>query len=181
MSTRSTVRSTSIRVTALLAVATLGLAGCTAADAETPAPAASAPAADAITLDDAWVKSAEEGMTAAFGVLINEADTDVTLVAASTTAAGMTELHETTADDSGAMVMREVEDGFTIPAAGDFALEPGANHLMLMELAAPLLAGDEVTVTLEFSDGSTLDVTAPVKDFTGAEEEYEGDHEGMEH
>lgn len=181
MSTRSLTRSTPARFAAVLAVAALGLAGCSAAEAE-PAPSP-ASAAESITLDDAWVRAADEGMTAGFGVLVNDSKVDATLVSASTDAAMRTELHETIADDSGAMVMREVEDGFTIPAGGEFALEPGANHLMMMELVAPLQAGAEVTMTLEFSDGSTLDVTAPVKDFAGAEEEYQGDsdHEGMEH
>ena len=166
-----------VRLGAVLAVATLALTGCTAS-AETPAPSASTtPAADTITVEDAWIKSADDGMTPGFGVLINDGDTDATLVAATTTAAGIAEVHETTADDSGAMVMRKVDGGVDVPAGGELRLEPGGHHLMLMDLAGPLTAGSEITLLLEFSDGSTVEVTAPVKDFGGANENYD---DGME-
>jgi copper(I)-binding protein len=170
-------------VGAVLAALTLGLAGCSAAEAETSPSAAPEHAADAVTIEDAWVKAADSGMTAGFGVLVNDGAADATLVSATTDAAMMTELHETVTDDAGAMVMREVEEGLTIPADGELTLEPGGNHLMMMQLTGPLQAGAEVTFTLEFADGSTLDVTAPVKDFTGAEENYDGgdDHEDMGH
>lgn len=46
-------------------------------------------------------------------------------------------------------------------------------------LHAPLAAGEEATFTLTFSDGSTIDFTAPVKDYTGANEEYVGDDMDM--
>lgn len=76
-----------------------------------------------------------------------------------------------------------MEGGFVIPAGGEFALAPGANHIMLMDLQSPLLAGDETTFTLTFSDDSTYEFTAPVKDYSGANENYdEGDEqEGMNH
>ena len=81
------------------------------------------------------------------------------------------------------MVMREKDGGFVIPAGGKLALEPGANHIMLMGLSGPLTAGSDVTFTLTFSDDSTYEVTAPVKDYSGANENYEGgeEHEGMDH
>lgn len=44
---------------------------------------------------------------------------------------------------------------------------------MLMELTAPLLPGDEVELTLEFTDGTEHPFTATVKDFAGAQEHYE--------
>jgi len=140
--------------------------------------AEAATAATSVTAVDAWVKAAPDGMSAAFGELQNAADADVTLVSVTTAASDAVELHETVADDSGAMVMRPVEDGFVISAGGSRMLEPGADHIMLMSLTAPLVAGDDVVLTLTFDDGSSLDVTAPVKDFAGANETYEGDHAG---
>jgi copper(I)-binding protein len=44
---------------------------------------------------------------------------------------------------------------------------------MLMDLKAPLTAGADVPVTVTFQDGSTLDVTAQVRDFAGANENYQ--------
>lgn len=169
------------RLGVLLAVAVLALSGCAAEPA--PADTQEAPASDSITIDDAWVKAADEGMSAGFGTLHNSGDADLTVVAAETTASSMLELHETVENEAGEMVMREIEGGFVIPAGGDLLLEPGANHIMLMNLTAPLKAGDEVVFTLTLSDDSTYEFTAPVKDYTGANENYvEGeDHEGMGH
>jgi copper(I)-binding protein len=169
------------RFAALVAVSLLALTGCAATTA--PAESDSAPAGDSITIEDAWVKSAEEGMSAAFGTLTNTGTDDVTVVSAETAASSMVELHETVENEAGEMVMREIEGGFVIPAGGSLLLEPGASHIMLMDLAAPLQAGAEVTVTLTFSDDSTYEFKAPVKDYSGANENYEdGDeHEGMDH
>lgn len=169
------------RVAAILTVSLLALTGCAAESA--PAETDPAQAGDTITVDDAWVKSADEGMSAAFGAIINSGDDDVTVVSVASDASSMLELHETVENESGEMVMREIEGGFVVPAGGELALEPGANHIMLMDLVAPLQAGDEATFTLTFSDDSTYEFTAPVKDYSGANENYEeGDeHEGMDH
>ena len=77
-------------------------------------------------------------------------------------------------DGSGSMVMQEKDGGFIVPAGGSLTLEPGGYHFMLMGLTAPLVAGDEATFTVTFEDGSTMEFTAPVKDFTGADENYNG-------
>lgn len=167
----------------LLAASLVVVTGC-AATAE-PAPSEAVPAGDAITIEDAWVKAADEGMSAAFGILENTGETDATVVSVASEASAMIELHETVESDSGELVMREVDGGFTIPAGGELVLEPGANHIMLMDLAGPLLAGDEAVFTLTFSDDSTLEFTAPVKDYAGANENYhednDHDHEGSGH
>lgn len=154
-------------VLAVLAAGMLALAGCGTTDAAPPA-------GESMTVTDAWVKAADSGMTAVFGMLENTGGDDVAVVSATTAAAGTTELHETVTDSSGAATMREVDGGFTIGAGERRALEPGADHLMLMGLTGPLAAGEEISVLLEFSDGSTLEFTAPVKDFSGANEDYDG-------
>lgn len=161
---------TTLKFTALLAAATLALAGCAST---TPEASAAVPAGDAVSITDGWVKSAESGMSAAFGELVNDGDADATVVSVTTEASSMLELHETVENEAGEMVMREIEGGFVIPAGGSLALEPGGNHIMLMDLAAPLVAGDEVTFTLTFDDDSTYEFSAPVKDYSGANETYE--------
>lgn len=165
---------TPLAALAATAALLLALTGCAGTATAEPS-ATTAPEADSITVEDAWVKTAEEGMSAAFGTIENAGDTDVVIVGASTAASPMIELHETVEDDSGAMVMRQKDGGFVIPAGDHLHLEPGGNHIMLMGLANPIVAGDEVTFTLEFEDGSTLEFTAPGKDYEGANETYEGD------
>lgn len=125
-----------------------------------------------LSVADAWVKSAESGMSAVFGTLTNASASAVTLVGAASSAAGMVQLHETSADGSGGMSMQEKEGGFAIPAGDELRLEPGGDHIMLMDLTAPLLAGDTVEVTLQFAGGAELPITATVKDFAGAQENY---------
>lgn len=133
-----------------------------------------------LSLADAWVKSAESGMSAVFGTLTNASSSAVTLVGAASSAAGMVQLHETNADGSGGMSMKEKEGGFAIPAGGELRLEPGGDHIMLMDLTAPLLAGDAVEVTLQFAGGAELPITATVKDFAGAQENYSPSDGGSE-
>ncbi|WP_291378924.1 copper chaperone PCu(A)C [Demequina sp.] len=125
--------------------------------------------ASSLTLTDTWAKAADEGMTAAFGTVENAADRDITITAARSDAASAVELHEVVDD-----VMRQVDGGFTVPAGGSLALEPGGLHLMFMGIPQPIAPGDEVTVTLTLSDGSELDFTAVAKDFAGANEDYDG-------
>ena len=156
---------------ALLTAILVGATGCS--PMSTPSES-SAPAADSITVEDAWVKAATSGMTAGFGTLENDSDRDVTVVSVASAASPMMELHETVPNETGASVMREVEGGFVIPAHDHLHLEPAGNHIMMMDLPAPILAGDEVTFTLTFSDDSTLTFDAVVKDYAGANESYEG-------
>ena len=159
------------------AAAVLALAAC-GTDAQspgtTPTVTGASSAGESVVLEDGWVKSADSGMSAAFGELENTGDSDVTVVSVTSPVSTAMELHETVENESGQMVMREKADGFTVAAGTSLSLEPGGNHLMLMDLVKPLRAGDEVAFTLTFSDGSTYEFTVPAKDYSGANETYEG-------
>ena len=158
-----------------------------ASDAASPSTGSTSAAAPAGTpvgpllAQDAWVKAAESGMTAGFGTFMNPTDGLVTIVSASSSAAADVQLHETAADGASGMVMQEKEGGYPVGPGETLALEPGGYHLMLMGLSAPLLPGDEVTITLAFEDGTTGDLVAAVRDFTGAEEDYGSSDEGGDH
>ncbi|KUL22382.1 copper chaperone PCu(A)C [Actinoplanes awajinensis] len=159
------------------ALSTLALAACGSDDSAsstgtpTPAPSVTAVAAT-LTIKDPWVKAAGAGaMTAAFGVLVNDTDADITVAAAESPASPM-ELHEMTMKD-GKMVMQPKEGGFVIKAKGTHELSPGGDHLMLMKPAKAIEAGDEVSFTLKLGDGSTVPFTAIAKPFAGAGESYD--------
>lgn len=136
--------------------------------------------ADALSVTDPWVKAAEasDGMTAAFGTLVNGTDEDITVVSASTTLNDRTELHETVENADGSMAMQPKDGGFVIPAGGTHELRPGGDHIMLMGLTEPLAAGTTVAVELTLGDGSTTTVEATVKPFDGADENYQGSDMG---
>jgi periplasmic copper chaperone A len=168
-----------VALTSLMAAATamvLGVTGCGSSDpapGARPSPAATAPV-ETITVRDPWVKAAEKGMTAAFGTLVNGSSADITVVSASTPVSPM-ELHEMAMKD-GTMVMQPKAGGIVIKANSEHLLQPGGDHLMLMNVASPVKAGDELTFTLTFADGRTTRFSAVAKPFTGAGESYHPGH-----
>ena len=148
----------------------------TATDATSTASAALCP----ITVADPWVKAAESGMTAAFGTMTNSGSTEAVIVSATSEAAARMEVHEVVNKD-GQMVMQQKQGGLVIPAGGSATLAPGQDHLMLMELPAPIEAGDEVEITVTCGDGGTVTWTSVAKPFEGGAETYvpgEGSMEG---
>lgn len=133
--------------------------------------------ASTVTVTDQWASSAETGMAAVFGTLNNTGHHEARLVSGSSDVAGRVEVHEVaaagTANGTGTKTMRPKDGGIAIPADGSHTLAPGGDHLMLMDLKQPLPPGSEVTLTVTFEDGSTLPVTAQVRDFAGADEDYQ--------
>ncbi|NIJ12098.1 hypothetical protein FHU38_002442 [Saccharomonospora amisosensis] len=165
-------RKSSGWLASLLALAVAGgVAACgSQSQAESPAEES------AVVITDAWVKATADtgqgaNMTGAFMRLRNNTDSEVTLTSATTDVAGMVEIHETVPSE-GSMVMRKKEGGLPVPPNGTVNLKPGGDHIMLMKLKRQLAPGDEVTLTLELSGAEPVTVTAPVKEFTGADETY---------
>lgn len=170
--------SLALGVGVVAVAATVALAGC-ASSAATSSNADGPQNTQALSTEfnDGWAKSATaaDGMSAVFGTLVNASAEQSQLVSAKCGAnAAMTQLHETYKDSTGAMAMREVPGGFTIPAGNSLVLQPGGNHIMLMGLTGPLTAGQQITCDLNFGDNSVLQITVPVKDFSGANESYNG-------
>ncbi len=103
--------------------------------------------------------------SAAFMQLQNSSSTEGFLVSADTPAAAVVELHTHTMDE-GVMRMRQVPQ-ITLPPNTTVSLEPGGLHIMFFDLKSPLSPGDEVPITLTFSDGSSKAVTAEVRSVQG--------------
>lgn len=175
------MRNTRTRTAALALALTAGLSALTACGSDDPAAepdteqTSTQEASASVTVEDPWVRATEgaedTSMTAAFMVLDNAGTTDVTLTGARTEVAGRTEVHEMVMKD-GKSVMQAIEGGLQLTAGKGQLLQPGGNHVMLMDVAQPLAPGDEVELVLEFSDGSEQTVTAPVKAFTEEEGHY---------
>jgi copper(I)-binding protein len=156
-----------IALGAALAVCALVGTGCSASSHDHEGLMAST-----VTVENQWASSAETGMAAVFGTFSNTGDHDARIVSGESALAGRVEVHEVVPDASGAMTMRPNADGLVIPAGGSRELIPGGDHLMLMDIKEPLKPGADVTMTVVFEDGSTLPVTAQIRDFAGANEEY---------
>lgn len=137
--------------------------------------------ADPIVISEPWVRATEgtedPSMTAVFMAIRNNTDQDLTLVSATSPGIEMVQVHEMVQGDDGHMVMQEAENGVMIRAGKEQMLMPGGYHVMLMGLADPIAPGDELEVTLTFSDGTTKTITAPAKEFTEEEGHYHT-HEG---
>jgi copper(I)-binding protein len=166
--------STTRRLAALGAsVLAAGLLAACASDSTETAAEGSAAGSGAcpITVSDPWVKAQDKEMTGAFGVLANGGSADVTVVSATSPQAGRMEIHEVV-DKDGTMVMQPKAGGLAVPAGGSATLKPGSDHLMLMDLPAPIQAGDEVEITITCDDGGTVTWTSVAKPFEGGEETY---------
>lgn len=140
---------------------------------------ASSSAESGVTFEDAVVRAMEKDsdMTAIFGTLHNHTDKDINVVGfTSSVKAEHYEIHEVVDG-----VMKEKEGGFDIPAGESVELAPGSFHFMLMGVTEPVMAGETATLTLELSDGSTVDLgDIPVRSIGAGDENY-GDMGGMEH
>ena len=115
---------------------------------------------------------------AAFLTVSNAGSEDDTLLAGATPAAGKVELH-THEKDGEIMRMRKVE-AFPVPAQSDLKLQPGGNHIMLFDLAAPLAKGESFPLTLSFEKAGdiTIDVSVvAIGDTIG----HKAGHETMDH
>jgi copper(I)-binding protein len=83
------------------------------------------------------------------------------LVSVTSPAANLVQIHESRIE-SGMMMMNELKEGLPLPAGETVALAPGGNHLMLLGVEEPLVAGDTVALTLTFESSSPVEVTATV-------------------
>jgi copper(I)-binding protein len=120
--------------------------------------------APGLSVHDPWARESmmAELAGAAFMVIHNSTGLDDALVGASSSAAAVVEIHETTMAEDGTMGMAPVAE-VPIPAGGDAVLEPGSYHVMLIDLVAPLEVGQVVEIDLEFQSAAPLTVTVPVQ------------------
>jgi copper(I)-binding protein len=116
-----------------------------------------------IVIKDAWVQEGppSQKITAAFMLIENHNSAEISLLSASTDAARVVELHKMELED-GMMSMRKV-DSINVPAGGMIELKPGGYHLMLIGLNKALKEGEDVKVTLRFSNDIRKTITVPVK------------------
>ncbi len=131
----------------LLLIAAALIAGC-------------APAAPRIEVRDAWARATAPGQSngAIYATIANGGSADRLVGVASE--AGKAILHSNDSAD-GVARMRMLSD-IAIPAGGEVALAPGATHIMLTGLNAPLTAGSEIELSLRFADSGPRAVKVAV-------------------
>ena len=140
---------TCFRPTLFILFAAIFFVGCSAKDDEVP-----------IRMVDPWVRATVAGQTSAAGYIEFHSAKLIRLVKVTSPQAGNVQIH-IMSHDNGVMRMSELA-ALDIPANETVKLEPNRMHLMLNDLKAPLVAGDEATLsfTFEFPDKSTLQLNA---------------------
>jgi len=114
-----------------------------------------------IKVDHAYIRATVPGQQVAGGFMkIENKGIADQLLSASSPAASEVQLHEMAMEGS-VMKMRQVKD-IPVPAGGSVELKPGGLHLMLMNIKAPLAAGESVPVKLKFAKAGEVEVKMPV-------------------
>jgi copper(I)-binding protein len=115
-----------------------------------------------VTVNDAWVRATVPGQKATGAFMKITAKDGATLVAASSPAAGVVQVHEMKMD-AGVMKMRELKGGLPLPAGQAVELRPGSYHVMLMDLKAPLPKDTLVPLTLVVKNAQGVESKVELK------------------
>ncbi|UYM15257.1 copper chaperone PCu(A)C [Endozoicomonas euniceicola] len=99
--------------------------------------------------------------TAAYMTLRNNGKDDIKLVSADSSVAERVEIHGHR-HEGDKMVMFKMDE-LSLPVGKVVELKSGSYHIMLMGLKKTLEVGEEVPLTLHFSDSDAIDIMAPVK------------------
>ena len=144
---------------------------------------ASCGGSDPVTVSDAWARSSPPGVTmgAAYFDITSVDDDSLVAVSVSSDVAARAEIHEVVkatgmgddemhdhdmGDDEmhdDAMSMQQM-DALELPASTLVQLVPGGYHIMLIDLAEPLVVGETFDLTLDFDQAADLTVTVEVSD-----------------
>ena len=116
-----------------------------------------------IELESAYVRAMPSSApnSGAFMVIHNSSDEQVKLIGAQSSIANKVELHTHKLED-GMMKMRQVEF-IAVPKNGKTELKPGGLHIMLIGLKRPVTVGEQVELSLQFDDGTSLTKLLPIK------------------
>lgn len=120
-------------------------------------------AAGKIEVKNPWVREAPPGVSvmAAYFSLHNHAATEKALVSASSPEFKRVEMHRTEEQDGMAKMI--AVHNLKIKGQGSLNFNPGGLHIMLINPKKPLKAGDSISLTLYFTDESSVKISVPVK------------------
>jgi copper(I)-binding protein len=113
---------------------------------------------------DAWIRATPPGAptAAAYLTITNHGPTTDRLTGGQTNAAQTVQVHEMSMS-GGMMRMRPIPGGLAIGASATVKLTPNGDHLMFIGLKGPLVAGQHVKVTLNFTRAGPVTVDIPVR------------------
>jgi copper(I)-binding protein len=119
-----------------------------------------------VSVNNAWFRKLPENLPAAgYFDLHNGGGKIMSLIGASSPACGMLMLHRSV--NMGGMERMDDVTAIDVAPGGTVKFAPGGYHLMCMEPKASFETGAQIPVTLEFADGSKLQVKVAVRDANG--------------
>jgi len=117
-------------------------------------------------VEDAWARATPPAAKTGAVYLALTADTDDRLVGAASPAAREVQIHTHVAEGGMSRMVQLPE--LALPRGSRVQLEPGGLHLMLIDLARPLVAGESIEVTLNLASGDRVELAVPVLDARAA-------------
>lgn len=116
-----------------------------------------------LSVEDAWARPGRAASNSAVYFRIdnptNRADT---LLGASSTVAGLVEIHLSMMGADETMSMHP-QDEVPVPGRSQVTFEPGGLHLMLVDLHRDLLEGDQFELVLHFQGAGDITLQVPVE------------------
>lgn len=164
---------------ALLALALFATACTATPTAQEPAMATAdrgSAQADGLLIEDAWMpEPANPQVGVVYLAVTNTSTTADAVTGVHTNASPDADLCNTESTESGAAVMRVVDE-IPVPAGGTTTFVDGGYHVMVNDIPEPLAVGDALTVTLTFASETSMEVEVPVQEMTGPAPDH-GDHD----
>jgi|TARA_R110002124_G_scaffold11529_1_gene54683 copper(I)-binding protein len=147
-------------------LATLALAGLAACQPGEPVATKTTVDTDGtrnvITATGAWCRPTPNGARTGACYLTLRSSAGDRLTGVATPVSTATQIHTMTMEND-VMRMSELAEGLPLPAEQAVTLAPGGEHLMLVGLTAPLVAGQTVALSLGFEKSPAMTVQAEVR------------------
>ena len=117
-----------------------------------------------LQVQDAWARPANAGSNgAAYFIIHNPSKTEDVLLSASSDVAEAAELHMSSMNADGIMMM-EPQESVPVSAGENVEFKPGGLHVMLVNLYQDLGVGDTFELNLEFQNAGSLTLQVEVKE-----------------
>ena len=125
-------------------------------------------ASGSLKVERLWARASLAGVRngIVFGQLVDESDSPLEVMGASTPVADHVEFHEDSMN-AGVMSMRQL-DSIQLKPGQVLTLQPGGMHFMLVDLRGPLRAGESFPLTLRLADGKSVAAIVTVLGATAA-------------
>jgi copper(I)-binding protein len=130
-----------------------------------------APSKAGVEVRDAWTRPAAQGGNGAiYFVIENHSSETLEMIGVESDIAEAAEMHESRMSGD-VMEMHQLESVSLEPGA-EVIFEPGGLHIMLVGLKQDLKIGDEIQVTLNFSNAQSIQLIVPVQDTPASETDH---------